>query len=148
MSDAFLAVLKRDLALAWRQGGTGAMTVGFFLIVVTLFPFGIGPEREVLARIAAGLLWVAALLAALLSLDRLFQADQEDGSLDQLMIAVQPAEILVLAKVAAHWLAAGLPLVIAAPLLAVLIALPEEAIPTLLLSLLLGTPILSLIGAI
>ena len=124
------------------------MTVGFFVIAATLIPLGVGPEPEVLARIAAGLVWVMALLAALLSLDRLFQADYEDGSLDLLLLAPGQAEVMVLGKVAAHWLTTGLPLILCVPLLALLLRLPLEALPSLLAAMLLGTPVLSLLGAV
>jgi heme exporter protein B len=146
--SAFRAVLLRDLRLAARQGGATLLVVVFFLIVVALFPLGVGPEAAVLRRIAAGVLWVAALLASLLALDRLFQADHEDGSLEQLALSGEPLALLVLAKIAAHWLATGLPLVAAAPGLAVLMNLEPAAIPTLVAALALGTPILSLIGAV
>ncbi len=144
----FLAVLRRDLRLSARQGGATFMALGFFVIAVSLFPFAVGPEPGVLARIAPGVLWVAALLAALLTLDRLFQADQEDGSLDLLFLAPLPLELAVLAKVCAHWLTTGLPLVLASPLLAVFLQLPADGYPVLIASLLLGTPIFSLVGAV
>lgn len=146
--SVFGALLRRDLALARREGGATFLVLGFFLIVIALFPFGVGPELDMLARIAPGTLWVAALLAALLPLDRLFQADREDGSLDQLALLPLPLELVVLAKVAAQWLSIGLPLVLLSPLLALLLNLPTEAMPTLMLSLALGTPALALIGAI
>ena len=146
--SAFRAVLLRDLRLAARQGGATLLVVVFFLIVVALFPLGVGPEAGVLRRIAAGVLWVAALLASLLALDRLFQADHEDGSLEQLALSGEPLALLALAKIAAHWLATGLPLVICAPGFAVLLNLEPAAIPTLVAALALGTPILSLIGAV
>ena len=143
-----LALLRRDVALSLRIGGGGAMGVGFFLLVVTLLPLGIGRDAETLAKIAGGLLWAAALLACLLSLDRLFQADFEDGALDHLLLAPQPLEALVAVKALAHWLTTGLPLVAAAPVLAITLNLPGAAYPALLLSLLAGTPGLSLIGAV
>lgn len=146
--SGFGALLRRDARLVWREGGATFLVLGFFLIVVALFPFGVGPELEILSRIAPGTLWVAALLAALLPLDRLFQADREDGSLDQLAILPLPLEFVVLAKVLAQWLTVGLPLVAISPLLALLLNLPAEAVPTLMLSLALGTPALALIGAI
>ena len=146
--SVFAALLRRDFALARREGGATLLVLGFFLIVVALFPFGVGPELEVLSRIAPGTLWVAALLAALLPLDRLFQADREDGSLDQLALLPLPLEFVVLAKVLAQWLTVGLPLVLLSPLLALLLNMPSEAMPTLVLSLALGTPALALIGAI
>ncbi len=145
---AFLALIGREVRLAWRQGNSSAMAVTFFLVAVTLFPLGIGPELSVLARISAGVLWVAALLAALLTLDRLFQQDFEDGSLDLLALAPLPLEMIVLAKSIAHWLTTGLPLVAVAPLLAVLLNMGSGGLGILMLSLLIGTPALSLIGAI
>ncbi len=144
---AFRLLVLRDLRLALRQGGDAAMVVAFFVLTVILFPFGVGPEAELLARIAAGILWVTALLAALLSLERLFQADWEDGSLEALALMPLPLEAQVLAKCLAHWLVAGLPLILIAPLLALLLHLDRAGYPALLLSLLLGTPSLSLVGA-
>lgn len=145
---AFLRLVGRDLTLALR-GGIGSLTAPlFFVLAVALFPLGIGPETGLLARIAPGVLWAAALLAALLSLERLFRDDREDGSLDQLMLGVLPLELVVLAKAAAHWLTAGLPLVVAAPALAVLLNLDAGGFAALAASLLLGTPILSLLGAL
>jgi len=144
----FLAVLRRDLRLALRSSGESLTVVAFFVLATILFPFGVGPEPAVLARIAAGVIWVMALLAALLSLDRLFQADFEDGNLDLLVLAPLPLELTVIAKVAAHWLTTGLPLTVAAPLLGILLNLPGNAYPTMLGAMLLGTPALSLIGAI
>jgi heme exporter protein B len=145
---AFLAFVRHDLRLALRQGGDAALVLGFFVLAVVLFPFGVGPEPEVLGRIAAGIIWVAALLAALLSLDRLFAADYADGALDLLALSPLPLEAAVLAKCAAHWVASGLPLALLSPFLAILLDLPPAAIPTLLLSLLIGTPGLSLVGAV
>ncbi|MBT4933290.1 MAG: heme exporter protein CcmB [Rhodospirillaceae bacterium] len=146
--NGFLAILKRDLHLATRQGMDNMMVVMFFVIAVVLFPFGVGPEPNILARIAAGVIWVAALLASMLSLERLFQTDFEDGSLELLSLSPITLEVAVLAKVAAHWLTTGLPLIIAAPLLAVLLNMNTEGFPMLILALLLGTPSLSLIGAV
>ena len=146
--SAFAAVLRRDLRLAFRQGSAVTLTVMFFVLTVTLFPLGVGPEPAVLARIGAGVLWVAALLSAMLSLDRLFQADHEDGSLDLLALSPLPLELTVLAKIAAHWLTGGLPLVVISPLLALALDVPAAALPALLAAMLLGTPVLSLIGAI
>ncbi|MCZ4262171.1 MAG: heme exporter protein CcmB [Limimaricola soesokkakensis] len=140
------ALLARDLRLAVRAGGGFGLGLAFFLIVVVLVPFGVGPETAILARIAPGILWVAALLAALLSLDRIFALDHEDGSLPLLATAPLPLEMLALAKALAHWITTGLPLVVAAPLLGVLLHLPGEAMPWLLVSLAIGTPALSLIG--
>ena len=146
--NAVAAVIRRDLRLAWRSPGDSANVVLFFVLTVVLFPFGVGPAAEILARIATGVIWVMALLASLLSLDRLFRDDAEDGNLDLLALSPAPLELLVLGKVLAHWLITGVPLIIASPLLALLMQMPLEAYPTLLLALLLGTPTLSLIGAI
>lgn len=140
------ALITRDLRLAVRAGGGFGLGLAFFLIVVVLVPFGVGPEKDVLARIAPGILWVAALLAALLSLDRIFALDFEDGSLALLATAPIPAEGVALAKALAHWLTTGLPLTLAAPLLGFLLHLPDAAYGLLLLSLLIGTPALSMIG--
>jgi len=145
---AFSSLLKRDLRLAFRQGSDSVMVIVFFLVVVVLFPLSIGPEQKILARISAGVIWVAALLAAMLSMDRLFAADYEDGSLDLLVISPHPTEILVLAKILAHWLTTGLPLIIVSPLLGVFLYLQADGFWVMIVSLLLGTPILSLIGAI
>jgi heme exporter protein B len=141
-------LILRDLRLALRQGMDAVMAVAFFVIAVALFPLGVGPEPNILARIAPGVIWVAALLAAMLSLDRLFQQDYEDGSLELLALAPAPLEAVVLAKVAAHWLTTGLPLLLAAPVLAVLMNMAAEGFTVLLIAMLLGTPSLSLIGAI
>jgi heme exporter protein B len=146
--SAMRAVLLRDLRLAARQGGASMLVVVFFLLVVALFPLGVGPEQGVLRRIAPGVLWVAALLASLLALDRLFQADYEDGALEQLALSGEPLALLALAKIAAHWLATGLPLVLAAPGLGLLMNLEPAAYPALVAALALGTPILSLVGAV
>ena len=145
---AFRLLVHRDLRLALRQGGDAAMVVGFFVLTVVLFPFGVGPEAELLARIAVGILWVTALLAALLSLERLFQADYEDGSLEALALMPLPLEAQILAKCLAHWLVAGLPLTLIAPVLGLLLHLDAAGYPVLVLSLLLGTPSLSLVGAV
>lgn len=145
---AFLAIIRRDLRLALRQGSDSLMVVMFFVLTVVLFPFGVGPETGVLERIAAGVLWVTALLASMLSLDRLFQADYEDGSLDLITLSPVPLPLLVLGKVAAHWLTTGLPLLLAAPVLAVLLHLNQDGFLILMIAMLLGTPSLSLIGAV
>lgn len=141
-----LALLLRDLRLATRAGGGFGLSLAFFLIVTVLVPFGVGPEGGTLARIAPGILWVGALLSCLLSLDRIFALDREDGSLDLLATAPIPLEGVVAVKAAAHWLTTGLPLTLAAPALGVLLNLPEAAFGWLTLSLLLGTPALSMIG--
>ncbi|WP_416900268.1 MAG: heme exporter protein CcmB [Minwuia sp.] len=144
----FFRIVGRDLLLARKQGGGSLLVIAFFVMVIMLFPLGVGPAPEVLERISSGTIWVAALLAVLLSLDRLFQADLEDGSLDQLALLPVPLAVVVLGKVAAHWLTTGLPLILAAPVLAVLMQMPFEGFGTLVLSMALGTPTLSLIGAI
>ncbi|MGH6619609.1 MAG: heme exporter protein CcmB [Alphaproteobacteria bacterium] len=146
--QGFRHILLRDLRLAFRQGMDAFMAVTFFVIAGALFPLGVGPEPGVLARIAGGVIWVNALLAVLLSLDRLFQQDFEDGALDLLVLSPMPLEVAVIAKTAAHWLTTGLPLIVASPLLAVLLNLPVSGYPVLLAAMALGTPSLSLIGAI
>lgn len=146
--SAFLAVLGRDLRLAVRQSADLALVLGFFVIAASLFPFGVGPAPETLARIAPGVIWVLALLAVMLSLDRLFQQDLADGSLEQMALAPGPLSVTVLAKVLAHWLTTGVPLMATAPVIGVLLNLPPEGYAPLLLGLLIGTPSLSLIGAI
>ncbi|CBS88299.1 heme exporter protein CcmB [Azospirillum sp. INR13] len=144
----FLRLVARDLRLALRQGSDATIAVMFFVLCVVLFPFGVGPEPNILARIAAGVIWVAALLASLLSLERLFQTDYEDGSLELLSLSSLPLEAAVLAKTLAHWLVTGVPLIVAAPLLAVLLNMDAQGFGVLVLTLTLGTPILSLIGSI
>jgi len=145
---AFLGLFRRDLRLALRQGGDAGLVLGFFVLAVMLFPFGVGPEPQLLERIAAGVVWVAALLAALLSLDRLFHGDFEDGGLDLLVLAPVPLEMAVLAKCAANWVATGLPLAVVSPILGLAVDLPADAIPIMLISLLIGTPGLSLVGSV
>jgi heme exporter protein B len=146
--SGFLLLVRRDLRLALRQGGDAAMVLAFFVLTVVLFPFGVGPEPELLARIAAGIVWVTALLAALLSLARLFQADYEDGSLEALALMPLPLEAQVLAKCLAHWLVTGLPLTLVAPFLGLLLHLEPAGYPVLVAGMALGTPSLSLIGAV
>ncbi|WP_224815195.1 heme exporter protein CcmB [Hasllibacter sp. MH4015] len=141
-----IGLLKRDLALAFRAGGGFGLSLAFFLIFAALVPFGIGPETGRLAEIAAGILWLGALLACLLSLDRIFQLDWEDGTLDLLATSPLPLEGVAALKAAAHWITTGLPLVVAAPALGLLLNLPAPAYPWLIASLLLGTPALSAIG--
>ena len=148
MVGVFLRLIGRELTLAVRGGIGTLMAVVFFVIAVTLFPLAVGPELSLLSRIAPGAVWVAALLAALLSLDRLFVADHDDGSLEQLMLGTLPLELVVLAKTAAHWLTTGLPLAAAAPILALLLNMSTDGLVILIVSILLGTPILSLIGAV
>ena len=144
----FTRVLRRDLAIAVRAPGQWLNPLFFFVIVVSLFPLGIGPSPDTLALIAPGVLWVSALLAVLLSLDSLFAADYRDGTLEQFVLADQPLSVITVAKVLAHWLQSGLPLLLLSPLLGVLMQLPNCALSTLMLSLLIGTLTLSLIGAI
>jgi heme exporter protein B len=140
------ALLKRDLALALRAGGGFGLGLAFFLIVTVLVPFGVGPQSDLLARIAPGILWLGALLACLLSLDRLLALDWEDGTLDLLATSPLPLEAALSIKALAHWLTTGLPLVLVSPVLGVLLNLPGEGYPWLVLSLALGTPALSVIG--
>ena len=144
----FALIVRRDVGLAFRQGSSSTHAVVFFVLAVTLFPLGVGPEIAVLARISGGVLWVAALLAATISLDRLFQADFEDGSLELLALGPLPLWATVLAKCAAHWLTTGMPLVAASPVLALVLHLEAEGYGTLVAAMALGTPSLSLIGAI
>ncbi len=144
----FVGLFRRDLRLALRQGGEIGLVLGFFVLAVLLFPFGVGPEPELLGRIGAGIIWVAALLAAVVSLDRLFAADHDDGGLDLIVLSSSPLELAVLAKCAAHWVTTGLPLTVISPVLAVFVDLDPAAIPVLMLGLLIGTPALSLLGAI
>lgn len=141
------ALLLRDLTLAFRSGGGFGLSLAFFLIVVMFVPFGVGPEGDTLARIAPGILWIGALLACLLSLDRIFQLDYEDGSLDLLATSPLPMEGVVAMKALAHWLTTGLPLCLAAPVLGFLLHLPGPAYLWVFLSLLVGTPALSFLGA-
>jgi heme exporter protein B len=142
----FLALLSRDLRLSLRHGADTLAAILFFLLTATLFPLAIGPAPETLGRIAPGIIWVCALLATLLPLDRLFGGDFEDGSLDQLLLSGLPAAAIALAKASAHWLVTGLPLLIAAAPLAVMLRMPTAALPTLLVGLLPGTMLLSLLG--
>ncbi len=144
----FFALLIRDIRLAMRAGGSAALALAFFAAVATLVPLGVGADLRLLARIAAGVLWVAAVLATLLSLDRLFQSDFEDGSLDLIALAPLPLEATAFAKIAAHWLVTGLPLTLLSPLLALLFGLPKSGYAPLVASLALGTPAVSAIGAI
>lgn len=142
----FWLLVRRELTLVMRHGFDSLMVVGFFAIAIVLFPFGVGPEPNILARIASGILWVAALLAAMLSLERQFLADFEDGSLELLAASPAALETVALAKALAHWLTTGLPLIAAAPVLALVLRMPENGIGALLSALALGTPVLSLLG--
>ena len=148
MLSGALMIVRRDVRLSIRQGMDSLMAVVFFVLACVLFPLGVGPEPQTLSRIASGIICVAALLAAMLSLERLFQSDFDDGSLEQMALSPQPLAIVVLAKIAAHWLTTGLPLIIASPLLAVLLHLEVRAFPTLVGALAIATPSLSLIGAV
>ncbi len=148
MSRAFVALLRRDLLLAFRRRTELLYPLMFLLVVVSLFPLGIGPGPALLARIAPGVLWIAALLATVISLDGLFRSDFEDGTLEQYLISGHPLTLIALAKTLAHWLVAGVPLVLLSPLLAIWMNLPNQAMGVMVASLALATPILSLIGAI
>ena len=143
----FSAIVRRDLRIALRRKGDALNVLVFFVLVASLFPFGVGPEPNQLRAIAAGVVWVGALLAALLSLPRLFAADYADGTLEQMLVSPQPLAAVVLAKIAAHWLSTGLPLALVAPLIGLQYGLPADALCILLASLLVGTPVLSLLGA-
>jgi heme exporter protein B len=145
---AFLALFRRDLVLGARIGGGAGVGLVFFLMLVTIMPFAVGPDMALLARIGPAILWVAALLATLIGLDRLFQADDEDGSLDLLRMSPLPLPLIVLAKGLAHWISTGLPLALAAPLLGLLLALEPKALLAVTVTLLVGTPALTFIGAI
>ncbi len=148
MMQTLRYVVFRDLLLAMRRRADVATTLFFFVIVASLFPLGVGPDPKLLRVMAPGILWVGALLASMLSLGRLFAEDYADGSLEQLVLAPEPLTLVVIGKVVAHWLVSGLPLVLISPVIALQFDLPREAMATLLLALLLGTPLLSLIGAI
>ena len=143
----FSAIVRRDLRIALRRKGDVLNVLMFFVLVASLFPLGVGPEPNQLRAIAAGVVWVGALLAALLSLPRLFAADYADGTLEQMLVSPQPLAAVVLAKIAAHWLSTGLPLALVAPLIGLQYGLPADALCILLASLLVGTPVLSLLGA-
>lgn len=142
------AIFRREMRLALRQSSDSLMVVAFFIIAVVLFAFGVGPEPNMLSRIGAGVIWVAALLAAMLSMERMFQSDYEDGTLELLVLAPVALEWIVCIKILVHWLTTGLPLLIAAPLLFIMMHVPAEIWPVLLWSLALGTPVLSLIGSV
>ncbi|MGX2038809.1 heme exporter protein CcmB [Methylocaldum sp. MU1018] len=148
VTGPFWALLKRDLLLAFRHRGELANPLLFFLIVVTLYPLGVSPEEALLRKIAPGVIWIAALLAALYSLENMFRSDFDDGSLEQMLLTPYPLSLLVLAKVLAHWLVSGLPMLLLAPLLALFLSMPSPALAILELTLLIGTPLLSLIGSI
>lgn len=146
--NAALALLVRDVRLAWREGGAIGTALGFYLVVVAITPFGLGPDLNLLARVAPGMLWVALLLAALLSADRIFHNDYEDGTLDVLATGPLPLPIVAAVKALAHWLTTGVPLALLAPVLGLLLNLPLDAMPLLVLAMLAGTPAVSFIAAI
>jgi len=147
-SSVFYHLLRRDLKLGFRRPAEIVNPLLFFTIVIVLFPLGIGPKTNLLATMAPGVIWVAALLSVLLSLEAMFRSDYEDGSLEQLVLSPHPVALLVFAKVVAHWLMTGLPLVVVSPLLALFLGLPSEGLGILVLTLFIGTPVLTLIGAI
>jgi len=146
--SAALALLIRDVKLAWREGGAIGVALGFYLVVVVITPFGLGPDLNLLARVAAGTLWVALLLAALLSADRIFHNDYEDGTLDVLATGPLPLPLVAAIKSLAHWLTTGVPLALLAPVLGLLLNLPLDAMPLLVLAMLAGTPAVSFVAAI
>jgi heme exporter protein B len=148
MTDLFIAVLMRDLRLAWRRRIDSLLPLVFFIVALSLFPLGVGPEPQTLREIAPGVVWVCALLASMLSVNLLFAGDLADGSLEQMLLAPQPALAVATAKCAVHWLVSGLPLIVAAPLVGVLFGMSVPALAALVFGLLLGTPILSLLGAL
>jgi heme exporter protein B len=146
--SAFWQLVRRDLLVAWREGGTIGVALGFYLVVVTMLPLGLGPDLNLLSRIASGVLWVALLLAALLSLGRLFETDFEDGSLEVMATGALPLEAVAAAKSLAHWVSTGIPLAVMAPVLGLLLNLPPEAYGVLVATMLAGTPAVSFIGGI
>ncbi|WP_428480334.1 heme exporter protein CcmB [Spongiibacter thalassae] len=148
VSAVFVAILRRDLRSALRSGSEWANPLLFFAIVCTLFPLGIGPDARQLALLAPGILWVVALLASMMATDSLFRSDYDDGTLEQMLLSPMPMYPLVLAKILAHWLTSGLPLCLMSPLLAVILQMPMSGVPVLVVSLLIGSAILSFIGAI
>jgi len=146
--QAFRATLKRDLIIAYKRKNDVLNPFMFFLIVATMFPIGISPDPDRLGEIAAGVLWISALLASLLAMDNLYRADYEDGSLEQLLLSPHPLYFLVLAKNISHWLVSGLPVVLVSPLIAYMLNLPDAAYSIIFITLLIGTPVLSLLGSI
>jgi heme exporter protein B len=145
---AALALLKRDMTLSWREGGAIGVALGFYLVVVAMTPLGLGPDLNLLARIGPAILWLGALLASLLALDRLFATDHEDGSLDVLMMGPLPLEVAVAAKAIAHWLTTGLPLIVISPVLGLMLNVELRAMGVVALTLLAGTPALTFIGLV
>jgi heme exporter protein B len=145
---AFTALLRRDFLLAYRRRAELLQPLVFLMVVTTLFPLGVGPSPQLLANVAPGVIWIAALLASVLSLDSLFRSDYEDGTLEQMVLSGQSLALIALARTVAHWLVAGLPIVLLSPLLALWMNLPEQGMSIMIKSLIIGTPVLSLIGAI
>lgn len=145
---AFGALLWRDVRLAWRQGGAIGTALGFYLVVVSVMPLGLGPDLKLLSRIAPGVLWVALLLAALLTMDRMFAGDRDDGALEPLALGPMPLELVIAAKAFAHWLTTGIPLALSAPLLGLMLNLEIGAYGILFVSMVIGTPAISLFGAV
>lgn len=148
MFKALTTIIQRDLLVAFRRRAELMNPILFYVIVVTLFPLGVSPEQNFLSQLAPGVVWVAALLAALISMESIFRQDFDDGSIEQLFLSRYPPTLLIFGKVIAHWLITGLPMLIIVPVMALLLYIPTQAMPTLLITVLLGTPILSLIGAI
>lgn len=146
--SAFLALIGRDIRIALRDGGAIGIALGFYLVVVAIVPIGLGPDLNLLSRIAPGLLWVALLLSALLSVDRIFHNDHEDGTLEVIALGPLPLELVVTAKALAHWLTTALPLVVIAPLLGLLLNLEGQAYPAVALTMLIGSPAVSFLGAL
>lgn len=146
--SAFAAVVRRDLAIAWRQRAEVGNALGFLLVVISLFPLAMGPEVRLLERIAPGVIWIAALLSAMLTMDALFRSDFEDGSLEQMLLSPAPLPLIVLAKVCAHWLSSAVPVILFAPLLALMLQMKTDTALVLLATLALGTPLISLVGAV
>ncbi|WP_042142902.1 MULTISPECIES: heme exporter protein CcmB [unclassified Pseudoalteromonas] len=144
----FFSVYKKDVLLAFRQRSEIINPLLFFLIVISLFPLGIGPEPQLLARMAPGIIWVAALLSTMLGLDKIFRDDYQDGSLEQLLMSPYPTSLIVIAKIAAHWSITGLPLVLLSPMFGLLLNMDSNSMQAAIVTLLIGTPLLSLIGAI
>ncbi|MCH8081440.1 MAG: heme exporter protein CcmB [Proteobacteria bacterium] len=145
---AFLTLVRLETLSSWRQGGAGMLVVMFYVMTVSLFPFGVGPDPAILSQIGAGIVWVAALLSAILSLDRMFSIDFEDGSMDLLALTAMPLEIQVIAKALSHWLNSLGPVILATPLLALVLQIGTEGLIALILTMLIGTPALSFMGAI
>lgn len=141
-------LVQRDLLMAWRRSSDIFSVVMFFVLAVVLFPLGVGPELDTLRKIAPGIIWVAALLAAMLSLDQLFQSDADDGSLDLLLLAPIPLETIVIAKCCAHWMVTGLPLILVAPILGILLNLPLSGFVVMIITLVISTPTISLLGSV